>query len=105
MEYPLSRPGVNPPQNGPSRRHTVLAGSALSLLAVAALFEPLFLDASVLSIDNRLLPPLTYHLTDTELSRPMNVLTTDVNGFFVPQALVSLETWPHLRTPNPATSP
>ncbi len=90
----MSRPAVRVSRSQRRRPSATCDGSAfvtLLILIVAALFEPLFLDASLLSVDNRIVPPLRYHASVDEPRRAMNVVTTDINAFILPGTLDSLE--------------
>lgn len=66
---------------------------ALALLVVLVLFEPLFLDVSLLSVDNRITNPFLIHVGDDEAPRPMNVDSIDINAFIMPEALLSASRW------------
>ncbi|MEW6742721.1 MAG: YfhO family protein [Planctomycetota bacterium] len=58
---------------------------------VALLFEPLFLDRSLLSFDNRIYAPFCANAPAGGLSRPMNLVTSDINGWILPETMVQLE--------------
>ena len=70
-----------------------MAAAVLGLGVFAVLFEALFLDQCLLSLDNRMFPPYRVHWPEDGEARSMNVLTSDINGFVMPEALVQLERW------------
>jgi hypothetical protein len=59
-------------------------------LVALLLFEPLFLDRSLLSFDNRLWPPFCFHPLEAG-SAAMNFLTSDINGWIMPETLLQVE--------------
>lgn len=63
----------------------------LPLVAVVVLFEPLFLSRSLLSFDNRMQPPFRFHLSAHEPAEAMNLVTSDINGWILPETLVQVE--------------
>ncbi|MHC4943468.1 MAG: YfhO family protein [Planctomycetota bacterium] len=69
----------------------ILPYLVLCILPVIVLFEPLFLDASLMSLDNRLVPPFCYHLTDEHLPKVMNIASCDINIWLMPETLLQLE--------------
>jgi hypothetical protein len=64
-----------------------LAGLAAAVLAT--LFEPLFLDRTVLGVDVRVFPPFSYHATETE-PRSMNVMSFDLASWLLPERIAQL---------------
>ncbi|MBU0756284.1 MAG: hypothetical protein KJ645_14175, partial [Planctomycetes bacterium] len=65
----------------------------LTAMIAAVLFESLFLDKTLLSVDNRIFSPFFFHVKTGEPPRPMNIDSTDINGFIMPEALVSCSRW------------
>ncbi|MFO0984373.1 MAG: YfhO family protein [Planctomycetota bacterium] len=63
---------------------------AIVVVVGAMLFEPLFLDASLLSLDNRFLSPWIVHAPRDSQPRPMNFVTSDINGWIIPETSVML---------------
>lgn len=63
----------------------------MTVLAIALLFEALFLDASILGLDNRIAPPFTHHLEGEAGARPMNVVSMDLNSWITPELLLQRE--------------
>lgn len=75
------------------RKLILLPALAIAFLAVVVLFERLFTDASLLGMDNRIISPFLYHLPENEPPRMMNTGAKDINGFIMPETLMSLERW------------
>ena len=75
------------------------SGGALALVVLAGctlafLFEGLFLERSLLGIDNRLFPPFTVHRSaDEPPPGPMNFLSSDINGFILPETIAQWSRW------------
>lgn len=67
-----------------------LACCALVLAAVLPFFEALFLERSILSFDTRAFPPFSLHAPADLASRPGNFVTSDLNGWIVPEAALTL---------------
>ena len=68
-----------------------LADLALLLTIVVVLFEPLFLDRSLLSFDNRLVAPFCVRTPAGVPAQPMNLVTSDLNGWILPETYLIRE--------------
>jgi hypothetical protein len=81
------------PNETNANRRTFLPVLALTVLVVIVLFEPLFLDASLLSVDNRIISPFIFNAPKNEPPRRMNIDSIDINAFIMPEAIVSSRRW------------
>jgi hypothetical protein len=60
---------------------------------MVVLHEPLFLNASLLSVDNRIFSPFIINAPRNEPPRSMNIDSIDFNAFIMPEAIVSSRRW------------
>jgi hypothetical protein len=58
---------------------------------LALFFEPLFRDVSMLSFDNRFLVPWIANVSAADRPAPMNFITSDINGWIMPDTFVAIE--------------
>ncbi|MFO0981815.1 MAG: hypothetical protein U1E76_08755 [Planctomycetota bacterium] len=81
-------------QDPAARRQLARRARALLLIAAAAvlvLFEPVFLSVSLLAFDNRQLAPWVIDAPPAAAApRPMNFVTSDINGWIMPDAALAL---------------
>lgn len=59
------------------------------LVAIVPFFDALFLDRSILSFDTRAFPPFSIEAPPDLGSRPGNFVTSDLNGWIVPEAALT----------------
>lgn len=71
----------------------------LCILPMAVLFESLFLDASLMSFDNRIFPPFCYHFSEGDLPRVMNTASCDINAWLMPETLLHIDRMKTLDAP------